>query len=147
MASSGNGGSGVVTVSNGTLRVDGSLTTPSSVKVASGAFLGGTGTVARVAMESGAGFAAPVGQKSPLVINGSFSLPATGVINLNVKGVAEDRLSGTSLVRFAGTLNGAENLDNWTITIDGKPTTRWEASVLDGVLTAKSHTGMMIFVR
>ena len=147
VASSENGVSGVVTVSNGTMRVDGVLTTPSYVKVASGAFLGGTGTVARVAMESGAGFAAPVGQKSPLVINGGFSLPATGVINLNVKGVAEDRLSGTSLVRFAGTLNGAENLDNWTITIDGKPTTRWEASVLDGVLTAKSHTGMMIFVR
>ena len=147
VASSVNGVSGVVTVSNGTLRVDGNLTTPSSVKVASGAFLGGTGTVAKVSMEAGAGFAAPVGQKSPLVIQGNFNLPATGVINLNVKGVAEDRLSGTSLVSATGTLGGAENLDNWTIAIDGKPTTRWEAYVLDGVLMAKSHTGMLIFVR
>lgn len=148
VASMANKVSGVVTVSNGTLRVDGSLTTPSSVEVASGAFLGGTGTVAKVSMESGACFAAPAGQKTPLVVQGNFTLPETGVIDiLNVDGLAADRLEGANLVSVTGTFSGAENLDNWTITIDGQPTTRWVASVRNGVLKARPQMGFSIIFR
>ena len=148
VASAVNNVSGVITVSNGTLRVDGVLTTPSSVNVASCAFLGGTGTVANVTMEAASGFAAPAGQKAPLVIQGDFNLPATGVIDiLNLDGGAADCLEGASLVMITGTFSGEENLDNWTITIDGQPATRWVASVRNGVLRARPQTGMMLILR
>ncbi len=120
VASMANRVSGLVIVSNGTLRVDGRLVTPSFVDVAAGAYLGGTGTVARVRMEEGSGFAAPAGQAKPLTVEGDLALPALGCVNIaNLEGVDARKLYGATLVEATGTLSGTENLESWTVTLDG----------------------------
>lgn len=149
VASTSNKVSGVVTVSNGTMRVDGSLTTPSSVLVAVGAYLGGTGTVARVTMEAGSGFDAPAGQDRPLTVNGDLSLPATGVVNIsNLGGYEGDALPAAQLVTATGTLSGEENLANWIVTVNGeKPERGWKLRVKNGVVEAKIVHGLVISYR
>jgi len=106
---------GEVTVSNGTLRVDGVLTTPSAVTVAGGGLIGGTGTVARVTMEEGAGFAARASEKGALLtINGDLALPANGVVVLDAP-AGQVNLVGMKLATVTGTLTGTANLDGWTL--------------------------------
>ena len=148
VASLANKVSGVVTVSNGTMRVDGSLVTPSSVEVAAGAYLGGTGTVANVALEAGAGFAAPAGQETPLTVQGDLALPATGVIDIaNLDGVAEKDMPAAVLVGSTGSISGAENLGNWTVRVDGVRSRKWKLSLSGGVLRASYSNGMCVVVR
>jgi len=141
--------SGLVTVSNGTLRVDGKLVTPSFVDVVAGAYLGGTGTVARVRMESGAGFAAPAGQAKPLTVEGDLALPASGCVNLaNLEGVDVNKLAGASLVEATGTLSGTENLESWTVKVDGvaqNPT--WCVFVEGSCVKVKRLGGLNIIIR
>lgn len=140
--------SGVVTVSNGVLRVDGSLVTPSRMEVAAGAYLGGTGTVANVSLEAGAGFSAPAGETSPLTVSGDLVLPATGVIDIaNLDGVDERDLPETKFVTATGTLSGAENLENWTVKVNGSVSSKWRLMVDDGVVKAKVKNGLTIVFR
>lgn len=140
--------SGVVTVSNGTMRVDGKLVTPSSVEVAVGAYIGGTGTVANVSMESGAGFAAPAGQSAPLTVEGNFTLPATGVVNIsNLDGDAENNIRSAKIVTATGTLGGTENLANWTVKIDGVVAPRWAIVLKDNVVYAKNSRGFVLIYK
>ena len=148
VASTANTVSGVVTVSNGTMRVDGSLVTPSSVEVAAGAYLGGTGTVANVTLETGAGFAATAGQSTPLTVQGDLALPATGVIDIaNLDGVAERDMPSVNLVSATGTLSGDENLANWTVMVDGVPSRKWRLTAQGGVVRAKLNKGLIITFR
>ena len=149
VASSTNSVSGVITVSNGTMRVDGELVTPRSVEVAAGAFIGGTGTVARVAMEAGSGFNAPAGQDKPLTVEGNLALPATGIVNIsNLGGYEGDELPAAKLVTATGTLSGAENLQNWTVTIDGVPTSTWRVHLAAGnVVRATKNRGLRIIFK
>lgn len=140
--------SGVVTVSNGTMRVDGSLVTPESVKVVAGAYIGGTGTVANVEMEAGAGFAAPAGQGRPLTVEGDLALPATGVVNIsNLGGYEGDDLPAAKLVTATGTLSGTENLANWTVMIDGEPVRTWKVAMSGNVVRATKNLGMKIIFK
>ena len=148
VASMANKVSGVVAVSNGTLRVDGMLVTPSSVEVAAGAYLGGTGTVARVAMEAGAGFDAPAGQDKPLTVQGDLALPATGVVNIsNLDGSEEKDMKPVKLATATGNITGAENLAGWTVKVNGVTSDKWRLAVKDGVLGAKFNNGFVIIVR
>ena len=148
VASTANKVSGVVTVSNGTMRVDGSLVTPSSVEVASGAYLGGTGTVANVTLETGAGFAAPAGQTTPLTVQGDLALPATGVIDIaNLDGVAERDMPSVSLVTATGTLSGTANLSNWTVKVNGVVSTKWRVTERNGVVGASYSNGLCIIFK
>ena len=140
--------SGVVTVAEGTMRVDGCLVTPSSVEVVSGAYLGGTGTVANVSLVSGAGFSAPAGQKTPLVVEGDLVLPDTGVVDvLNLGGADEKDLPAVNLVRATGTLSGTENLPGWIVKIDGVETKNWKLEVRNGIFRAKYNNGFAVVVR
>jgi autotransporter-associated beta strand protein len=140
--------SGVITVSEGTMRVDGCLVTPSSVEVVSGAYLGGTGTVANVSLETGAGFCAPAGQKTPLVVEGDLVLPDTGAVDvLNLGGADEKDLPAVNLVRATGTLSGTENLSGWIVKIDGVESKNWKLEVRNGIFRAKYNNGFAVVVR
>ena len=141
--------SGLVTVSNGTLRVDGKLVTPSYIDVAAGAYIGGTGTVARVRLEAGAGFAAPAGQTKPLTVEGDLALPASGCVNLaNLESVDVKKLSGASLVEATGMLSGVEHLEAWTVKVDGvaqNPT--WCVCAEGSCVKVKRLCGLNIIIR
>ena len=140
--------SGVVTVSNGVMRVDGSLVTPSAVEVAVGAYLGGTGTVANVTMEAGAGLAALAGDVRALTVQGDLALPATGVVEISNPGLLDEQSIGkVSLVSTTGILSGTENLKNWIVKINGEPAGRWQAYADGSVVKAKLHNGMIIVFR
>lgn len=140
--------SGVVTVAEGTMRVDGCLVTPSSVEVVSGAYLGGTGTVANVSLVSGAGFSAPAGQKTPLVVKGDLVLPDTGAVDvLNLGGADEKDLPAVNIVRATGILSGTENLSGWIVKIDGVASKNWKIEVRNGIFRAKYNNGFAVVVR
>ena len=140
--------SGIVTVSNGTMRVDGKLVTPSSVEVAAGAYIGGTGTVANVTLESGAGFSAPAGQSEPLTVEGDLTLPATGVVNIsNLDGATDNDICSAKILVATGTIGGISNLSNWTVTVDGVAAPRWRLTVKDNVLRAMSPRGFCLIYR
>jgi hypothetical protein len=138
-----------VDVSNGVLCVDGVLTTPSAINVAGGAFIGGTGTVANVNLEIGAGFAATMEQASPLTVQGNLSLPEIGHVEIVMLGGMESSSDGrASLVTATGTLSGEENLANWIVTVNGeKPEREWKLRVKNGVVEAKIVHGLVISYR
>ena len=139
---------GIVTVSNGTMRVDGSLVTPSCVEVAAGAYLAGTGTVANVALETGAGFAAPAGQNTPLMVQGDLTLPLTGVVNIaNLDGREEKDMSNAVLIGATGTIFSTDNLVNWTVKVDGVESRNWKLSISGGILRASYANGLSIVIR
>lgn len=145
VASAANKVTGPVTVSQGTLRIDGTLVTPSSVSVSSGAFIGGTGTVARVSIAPGAGLAALAGQDTPLTVEGDLVLPATGTVNIsNLDGLAADNLPASKLVTVTGTLSGAANLANWTVTIDGVPASSYEVAISGNIVRVSKKCGLTI---
>ena len=141
--------SGLVTVSNGTLRVDGKLVTPSSIDVVAGAYIGGTGTTARVSLEAGAGFDAPAGQATPLTVEGNLALPATGVVNIaNLDHLSDKDIPAVKFVTATGTISGEENLANWTVKIDGVTAPpSWQLAIVGNVLQAKNLTGLQLIFR
>lgn len=148
VASQANKVSGDITVSEGTMRVDGSLVTPSSVLVKAGAYLGGTGTVANVTLEAGAGFSAPAGQKCPLVVSGDLALPDAGIVDIvNLDGAEEKTLPSARLVSGTGVLSGTENLSGWIVKINGEETKLWKLRVSGGVLTARYDNGFSVVIR
>ena len=133
---------GPVDVSNGVLRVDGGITRASAITVASGGFIGGTGTVANVTLEAGAGFVADVGQSVPLAVQGDLVIPATGSVNLCSTGA--DEPGRTDVASATGTLTGAENLRSWTVLVDGVPTQKYRLSASGKTIRAKPVTGFVI---
>ncbi len=140
---------GPVDVSNGVLCVDGVLTTPSSINVAEGAFIGGTGTVAKVNLEAGAGFAATIGQSFPLTVQGDLYLPETGHVEISMQsGEDSSSLDRAVLVTATGEITDVENLANWTVTINGAaPKSEWKLRVENGVVEAKLARGFVILCR
>lgn len=148
VASTANKVSGIVTVSNGVLRVDGSLVTPASVEVSAGAYLGGTGTVVNVNLEAGAGFAAPAGQNTPLTVQGDLALPAAGVADIaNLDGVEEKDMQPVKLATATGNITGAENLAGWTVKVNGATTRSWKLELHGGILRARREKGFVISFR
>ena len=110
---------GDAVVSNGTLRVDGSISASHAVVVEAGGFLSGTGTVNNVSVAAGGGFAATAGQKGMLTIAGDATVPATGVVEIaNPRGMDTNRI----LVKFAtvaGALTIPDDLSGWAVKVDG----------------------------
>lgn len=141
--------SGRVIVSNGTLRVDGKLVTPSSVEVAEGAYIGGTGTVAHVVLDAGAGFAAPAGQRTPLTVEGDLALPAIGSVNIsNLDGLEVKKLPGATLLTVTGTLAGIANLGAWKVHVDGVAQGgSWRVVAEGKVVKVKRYCGMRISIK
>ena len=86
--------------------------------VASGAYLGGTGTVSTVTLAEGAGFAAFQNQKVPLTVTGNVSLPAAATVRIVLDGSGR-HLRNTPFLVSSGTLSGTENVANWNVVVTG----------------------------
>ena len=133
-------------IADGTLVFDGRLAEQnaawglSAMEVASGAFLGGTGTVHNVTIAEGGGFTSVIGQTDALTIDGTLTLPESRNIKLNV--VCTNDLATmepayiTPIVKSAGlenanftlVYNGGEELsDKYTLT----------ACIVDGVVCGR----------
>lgn len=94
--------SGDIRVDEGALRVEGVLTTPASVAIEAGGFLGGTGTVANVTLAEGAGFEIrPSDRGRPLDIRGDLALPARGVIVMD----ADAKVKKMKFATVSGTIH------------------------------------------
>ena len=110
-----NGVSGCVTASEGVLRIDGKLITPSAVEIENGALLGGTGMVARVSLAAGSGFAVRASEKGcALTINGDLALPSSGVIVLDAPADQIGK-TGMKIAHVTGTVSGSSDLSGWKL--------------------------------
>lgn len=142
-------------IAEGTLLFDGTLREQisgwgtSTMRVQDGAFLGGTGTVGTVVLESGGGFAVSAGQTTALTM--ASLEPAAGVTSIAID-IAnpgdEVALQGLNVPVLSAPNAGALS---YTVTMNGAPPPlnwRYMAYVQDGVLRARSvRMGMMISVR
>jgi autotransporter-associated beta strand protein len=141
---------GTAQVEAGTLVVNDDFTrNHATFSVASGAFLGGTGTVYNAEIAAGGGFRQKAGNATPLKISGDLSIGANPVFridnpeNLDAKSVKAVVFSAT------GTVTGTENLANATFYLDGelqKPGT-WIALYSAGRCTVKAQSGTMLILR
>ena len=110
---------GTAQVDAGTLVVNDDFTrNGATFSVASGAYLGGTGTVSTVTLAEGAGFAAFQGQKAPLTVTGNVSLPAAATVRIVLDGTGR-HLRNTPFLVSSGSLSGTENVANWNVVVTG----------------------------
>jgi len=140
---------GATLVSNGVLRVDGSLAASSGVTVLDGGWLGGTGTVSHVAVEAGGGFQAIQGQAKPLTVTGTLTLEGGGAVYIRNPGGVPGMQIQVVLATVSGTVSGLENADAWTVEIEGaEPSVNYRLRVVDSELVAGyAPKGTMISVR
>ena len=137
-------------VHGGTLLVDAATFNSTNVIVQAGAYLGGTGTVARATIEAGGGFTAAPGQTSPLTLTAA-ELPADGVVTLDIPYTGD--LSDPRSVRVRVPVVTADALAgaHWRVTLNGSTLPRGlvgKARISDGIVYgAVSHGGLMILVK
>ena len=135
-------------VNGGTLLVDAATFNSTNIFVQAGAYLGGTGTVARATIEAGGGFTAAPDQTRPLTLTAA-ELPANGEVTLDVPyvGSIEDLNSVSVPVVTANALAGAK----WRVTLNGAAVPSGyvgTVSVRDGVVyAAVSRGGTCIIFR
>jgi len=131
-------------VTQGVLRVDGALTA-SAVTVKSGGYLGGTGTVANVTLEDGAGFDVFANQTVPLKVS-VLTAANGGVVRVrNLTGLAPTALNAPFL-QVAGGFDASK----WAVAMDGvAPTLSLRVKVgAAGVAYVRwSPPGTALFVR
>lgn len=136
--------SGTVAVEEGELRVDGLYAGP-TIAVSADATLSGTGKVATVTFAAGAGMKGVVGQKGTLKVTGDCTFGATGSVAIRVPdGCTSHRVK---LATIDGTVTGAENLANWTVTKGGQPAEGYYVYLKDKSLVAKCDSGVLMIVR
>ena len=110
---------GTAQVDAGTLVVNDDFTrNGATFAVASGAYLGGTGTVSKVTLAEGSGFAVFQGQKAPLTVAGNVSLPTAATVRIVLDGTGR-HLRNTPFLVSSGSLSGAENVANWNVVVTG----------------------------
>jgi fibronectin-binding autotransporter adhesin len=103
---------GATSVAAGTLSVNGSIAS-SAVTVASGARLGGTGTVGTTVINSG-GTLAPGNSIGTVTVNGNLSLPAGSIYAAEVSPSAADRTNVTGTATLAGVLALSPSAGSYT---------------------------------
>ena len=132
-----------VSVEEGELRVDCAYGT--SFNVASGAVLSGSGSIASATFADGAGLGGELGRKVTLTVTGDCTLGQTGTISLtNPNKVSGRRLR---ILHVDGTLTGGENLENWTVLIDGEPTKEAVIKLSGNDVIVHGTEGILIIVR
>lgn len=142
-------------IAEGTLLFDGLLREQvsgwgtSTMRVQSGAYLGGSGTVSNVVVEAGGGFAASVGQTAPLTIAGALTVSGLTVpveitnigdnaVDIQALDVPVVKASNVGSLVCSVKVNGKDAPKNW----------RYVAYVKDGVLRCRgSFSGLLISVR
>ncbi|MFO7936899.1 MAG: autotransporter-associated beta strand repeat-containing protein [Kiritimatiellia bacterium] len=111
--------SGTTFVSNGTLRVDGSIAASDRVQVLENAFLSGTGTVSSVTIESDGGLKAVAAGTDTLQITGSLTIEGEGTVHLHNPGGLSESAVDTVIADVSGSIAGDQHLENWTVEIEG----------------------------
>ena len=140
---------GEVRVTEGTLQVDGNIGKSSATVVSAGAYLAGTGTVSSVQIAAGGGFRGKAVQTEPLKLLGNLTIGANPVIRIdNLDGIAESRIKA-QLFTAAGTVTGAENLNNATVYLDDAVWDRgkYKIDYANGTLTVKGVKGTKFVIR
>lgn len=140
---------GETRVSNGVLRVDGSLTASSGVTVSDGGWLGGTGAVKKVTVEEDGGFHVIQGQAKPLTVIGTLTLEGRGVVSIRNPGNVPGTQIQVVLAAVAGGIVGAENAELWTVDVEGViPSINYRLRVIGSQLVAGyAPRGTAILVR
>ena len=135
-------------VNGGTLLVDAQTFNSTNIFVQTGAYVGGTGTVARVTVEAGGGFTAAPGQTGALTVS-AVQLPAGGEVALDIPYIGEEEaMAGYRIpvVKSAG-LEGAR----WNVTVNGEPAPNGYAAnaiVQNGVVYGViSRSGTIFMIR
>ena len=103
-------------VNGGTLLVDSRTFLSTNVIVQAGAFVGGTGTVARVTVEAGGGFTAAPGQARALTVS-AVQLPPDGEVRLDIPYTGECARMRECCVPVV-TATGFENA-RWRVSMNG----------------------------
>lgn len=106
-------------ITGGTLLVDSTAFASTNVFVEAGAFLGGTGTVARATIESNGGFTAAPGQMRALNAR-AIDLPSDGTAGLDIPFLGDwDDLKALRVPVVTGAANLASV--KWNVTVNGAP--------------------------
>lgn len=142
---------GRASVESGTLIVDTlyDLSAASTIDVASGATIGGTGVVRRVTVAAGGGFYGKADQTEPLAIRGNLTIGANPIIHIdNPNGIAEDNIKA-KLFTASDTVTGAENLNNATVYLGGVAWDRgkYVINYKNGTLAVKSAKGTILIIQ
>jgi len=144
-------------VAEGTLLFDGTLREQvsgwgiSTMRVQSGAYLGGSGTVSNVVVEAGGGFAASVGQTAPLMIAGALTVSG-GAVPVEITNIGD---SAVDIQALDVPVVKASNVGTLvcSVKVNGQDTPtnknwRYVTYVKDGVLRCHgSFLGLLIRVR
>jgi len=117
LASTDNTYSGPTVVTQGVLRVDGVLTA-SAVTIKGGGYLGGTGTMADVTLEAGAGIDVSANQTVPLTVETLTVAGGGTVVVHNPDGIDRTALN-VPLFRVTGSVSGASDPSAWRVRMDG----------------------------
>jgi len=130
-----NTSTGALRVVEGVLRIDGRWNAVnSSVTAETGGYLGGTGTVAR-AVFNGGGFECAQGQTGRLTAS-AVSVGATGTVRLLNPGALPVSELNVPFLSYV-TIDGAENLANWSVEVEGVPASdNLRVRAKDGILVA-----------
>lgn len=141
---------GPAQVENGTLVVNDDFThNHATFTVASGAFLGGTGTVYNAEIAAGGGFRQKAGNATPLKISGDLSIGANPVFRIDNPANLDAKAVKAVVFHATGAVTGAENLANARFYLDGelqKPGT-WIALYSARRCTVKAQSGTMLILK
>ena len=141
---------GTAQVDAGTLVVNDDFTrNHATFSVASGAFLGGTGTVYNAEIAAGGGFRQKAGNTKPLTISGDLSIGANPVFRIDNPANLDAKAVKAVVFHATGAVTGAENLANAKFYLDGelqKPGT-WIALYSAGRCTVKAQSGTMLILK
>lgn len=124
-------------VSNGVLRVDGSLASSRGVTVSAAGWLGGTGTVKNVTVEAGGGFDVIQGQAKPLTVSGTLALAGSGTVHIQNPNRLPGREIQVTLAVVSGIVVNEANAGLWAVEVDGlEPSVNYRLRVVDSALVA-----------
>ena len=138
---------GTLAVEEGELRID-CCYTGSVVSVSAGAMLSGTGCVSTATLSNGARFGAEARQTAALRVVGNLTIGENPTIALKSSSALDDKCIRATIFNVGGTVVGAENLVNATVTLNGRPVSRQvQLEMNGGVLRVCYARSMVISIR
>jgi hypothetical protein len=108
-------------VAAGTLQVDGDISLSDTVRVSSGAYIAGTGTVNNVQIAAGGGLRVRADGLTPLHIAGSLDVASGAVIRVDAPENFDLQNMKIPVLAVDGAVTGGENLVNAAVLVNGKP--------------------------
>lgn len=137
---------GVIAVEAGEFKVNNDYSLASKYTVADGAFLSGTGKVAKVEFAAGAGLRVDAGQTDVLELVGA-DFAVGGVIEIS--GVAPEAVDNlrVNCAKVGDPVTGTANLSSWTVKVDGVEVPHVTLSMHNGFLRAGVKKGFRLIFR